>query len=291
MPGINLSNNFNLGEDLTDRQLKTGYWFVTHRLALEKWLKIILAVLALAVWAFVVWQVVLIIINYNSTTIGLRRIVFNQGIDYSQYLTSLAPQPLQVSAVKVLASSTGRADVAAAVRNPNHYWLAVFNYRFSGLADEGYQRQGFVLPGEEKYLFDSDSVNNAADLEITDLRWEKIMDFDRLKEERFMLAIKQEQFTRSNSDADPSILSFEITNQSAFSYWQVEIQTFLNSGGNLVSINSVVLEKLKAGETRKVDLYWYNRLPQITGVEIVPTVNFLADQNIIPPEGEVGEYR
>jgi len=52
-----------------------------------------------------------------------------------------------------------------------------------------------------------------------------------------------------------------------------------------------VLEKLKAGETRKVDLYWYNRLPQITGVEIVPTVNFLADQNIIPPEGDVGGYR
>lgn len=291
MPEINLGNNFNLGEDLTDRQLKTGYWFVTHRLAIEKWSKIILIVLTSAIWLLLIWQLSFYFINYSASVAGLRRIVFNEGINYSQYLENLKPQPLQLSGVRTLPGSGGRNDVAVAVRNPNRYWLATFNYRFSGLSEETYRRQGFVLPGEEKYLFDSGSANASAGVEITDLQWEKFIDFDELFKERFIFAINNEQFTRSSSDANPSILSFEITNQTAFSYWQVEIQTFLNSGGNLASVNSIVLEKLKAGETRKVDLYWYNRLPQITGVEIAPTVNFLDENNIIPPEGEVGEYR
>lgn len=291
MSDINLTNNFNLGDDFTDRQLKAGYWFVTHRLAIEKWSKIALVVLTVLIWVFVVWQVVFIIIDYNVSAAGLRRIVFNDGINYDNSLSGLAPQSLQVSSVRILSGSGGRNDLVAAIKNPNGSWLATFNYKFAGASAASYTRKGFVLPGEEKYLLESASANSAANLEITDLEWSKFTDFVDLYNDRFNFLVENNSFTRSGSSQDPSILTFDITNKSAFSYWEVEVQAFLYSGGNLASLNSIVLDKFKSGEKRNVSLYWYNTLPQISNVEIIPAVNILDEDNIIPPEGEVGEYR
>lgn len=277
-------------QNLTNKELKFSYWYVTNKLLLRQWFIGFLIALAAILWFFVLWQLIFYFIQYEVERAQIRRLLFGENKILST-LESRGPLPLKISDLKILTSENNRYDFMSQVINVNPLWLATFDYQFATNNNTGFIRQGFVLPGEEKYLMDLGFSESGARLEISNLKWQRFGDFEKKYNDRFRLTVTNEDFIAAQSVSEPNRLVFDLTNHSAFNYWAVGAQAFLMSNGNIVSVNYITLEKLKSGETRPVEMYWNNRLPRVNRMQVVVDINILDDKNIMPPESPAGEYR
>ena len=70
-----------------------------------------------------------------------------------------------------------------------------------------------------------------------------------------------------------SALTFTAENDSAYSFWDVGFYALLYKGSQLASINYLDAEKFKSGESRDLQIQFYEGLPTITKTEIIPEVN------------------
>ena len=62
---------------ITDRELKMSYWYVTHKLAIKKWLVVLLLILTILLWFYVGWQLVFYAINSEAESIRTNRLLFS----------------------------------------------------------------------------------------------------------------------------------------------------------------------------------------------------------------------
>ena len=275
-----------LPQNLTNRELKFSYWYITHKLALRRWLAIFLIIASVLMWFYVIFETTFYVIDYNLEAYNLSRLASGQN-SYLDGLETRAPKPLSFSPINILLGDDNRRDFFVEAANPNPNWLAVFNYKFTAPDSGGESKWGFILPGEKKYLMGLGLENAESGLEIADLRWRRINDFERTKNERLRFNITSEEFQGGVAPGDPNSVSFNITNDSAYNYWEVGIQVFLWSGGQLAGVNYITINQLKTGETRKVELNWANRLPRIDSIQVIPDINILDENNIMPQDSPV----
>lgn len=274
-----IDQNYNF----TDKELKFSYWYVTHKLLLRNIYIISLGLLCFVIWFYLIWQLVFFGIFYNVENYQLRKLVFSDNPGLAT-ITQLTPKSLQIGDPVSLASEGDRVDYFAEVSNSNTDWLATFDYVFDGNGSDGNTRSGFALPQERKYLMNLGLDGPVSQLNISNLKWQRIGNAQSVYNERYQFRIENNDFIAGSKADDPSILTFDIINDSAFNYWQVGVQAFLYSGGNVASVNYIVLEQLKSGEKRHVQLNWSNKLPRISNIEIIPEVNIFDDNNIMPQD-------
>lgn len=269
--------------NFTNKELKFSYWYITHKLLLRKIFIIFLGASCFLIWFYVIWQLAFFGFNYSLENQQIRKLVFGDNLGLPA-LGRLQPAPLQISDPLALKSEGQRYDYLAEILNSNKYFLATFDYQLAGGNQPATKRAGFILPLEKKYLLSLGVASSASALDISNLKWRRLYNPQAVYEERYRFKIENENFNASSQAGVPSILTFDITNDSAFSYWQIGLQSFLYSGGNLASVNYLVLEQLKSGEKRHLQLNWSNALPRISQIKIVPEVNVFDEDNIMPPE-------
>lgn len=273
---INDANN-----NFTDQELKFSYWYVTHKLLLRNIFVILLGLAGFFMWFYIVWQLVFLGLNYSLEQSQVHRLIFDNNPALVS-LNLLKPVTIQISDPIALTSGDNRQDYFAEISNNNKNWLATFDYSFSDSEKDSNIRSGFVLPLEKKYLMNLGVTGPVAELTITNLKWQRISNPQLVYTDRYKFIIENEKFVTGIKTDDPNFLVFDITNNSAFNYWQVGVQTFLYGGGNVVSVNYIVLEQLKAGEKRQVQINWSGDLPRISNIQIIPEINIFDEANIMP---------
>jgi len=268
---------------LTDRQLKLSYWYITHKLAIRKWLKIFLIMTAILLWAYVLWQLIFFIKDYNAEQNNLRQLIVGAN-PALENIDSQKPQAPTLSEIHVLGGENGRYDFVAQITNSNKSWLLTFDYKFSdGSAASSTFKKGFVLPGEQKFLMDLGRDNSDSQLEIANQKWQKIQNPEVIINQRLRLEIIDQKFQRAVKAGEPNRAQFTINNLSAYGYWEVGSQVFLYSGGNLIAVNYLTLTQLKAGESREVEVFWNYPLRGVDEVVVIPDLNVFDADNIMPP--------
>lgn len=280
-----LYNIFNMAEvpshQFSDKELKFSYWYVTNKLILKRYLIIFLSLLSLSLWGFVIYALVFYIIDYPTEQYLLQRLMTTPAAAQAA-LEALKPAPLQIGDLEAVGGEDARYDFISSISNPNKNWLATFNYRFIDAQNKMQLKKGFVLPLEQKYLFDLGHESSDGRLEITDLSWQKVFNTEYVKNDKYRFVISDEQFIAGLQAGDPNRLVFKLSNDSAYNYWEVGIQAYLYSGGNLASINYITLNQVRAGEQRDVEIDWNYRLPRIDSFEIMPELNVFDKNNIMP---------
>ena len=268
--------------DLTDKQLKLSYWYVTHKLSLRKAWKIALGVVVAIVWIYVIWQLVIFAMTYSSIQQNIRTMLFSPDPSLSA-IEKIAPQPLSVSEMTVMAAGD-KYDYLVQVGNSNNNWLAQFKYRFTtpSSTDNDF-RIGFALPGDSKYLMDLSKVSPSASLEMKDLTWLKTENFTFTNNKMMRFVFDNIDITKPSKSTDPTKVSFTVKNDSAYSYWETDLQVMLMNGGSIVGINHIVLNSFKSGENRQVDIFWNNPVSGADSVNVIPNLNILDNSNIMPP--------
>ena len=274
---------------LTEDRLKWGYWWITHKLQLRRYLIIFLIVFdALTVlyagWRFVDWfflsgvqerQAIGQLAGSYTDARGLRLAAMAQEMQHEEPIT--------------LGAGEGVYDILGRATNPNTRYWAEFDYRFilseDALVTPKFSRF-FILPGESKYLTALGARSEIAPsprLEIVNFQWHRLNahlywpDYATWSAARLNLQPVGAAVTPPvPGDAlRVSRVKFELRNESAYSYRKVRSLVLLLAGDRIAAANTVTMDRLQAGETRPAELVWTTELPTVTEVQILPEVNIL----------------
>ncbi len=270
-------------QNLSDRQLKFSYWYVSNKLTIRRSVIGLLSLLNLWFWIYVIWVMTVYLQNYQLDQYLIQQMIFKPDLNYSQVMAS-RPLPIQVSDVMLLNREGGQYEYMVQVSNPNPDWITTFDYQFHTNAGTAFSRTAYILPGQDRILLDSQFGRQVESFSISNQQWEKLNMVEEIKNNRYRFSVAEEEFITGTEPGDPNRVKFQITNESAFSYWSVEVKVFLVSSGQIISGNTIVLDQFKAGETRDVELHWNIRLPRINRLDIIPEVNIFNEDNIMNPE-------
>lgn len=209
----------------------------------------------------------------------------NESVPLSprQVNSDLAVEPAQVF------RSGQSVDLAARIANPNDRFMATFDYCFSSTADVSCG-SSFILPAEDKYILAlGQSLPDGASgisFRLTAVSWRRvdlrqIPDWEAYRAERLNIAAADVEFRAG----DLNSLSFKLTNDSPFSYYEVPLNILIYSGAELVGVNRFIANDLRADESRTVRLSWSGRLINPSWVQIVPDLNIIDPGAYRPYEG------
>ncbi len=271
-----------INEDkLYEKQLGFAYWYVTHKAMLKNILTVFLIVVIFILVAYNLYLLIFNLVIYQKNHQAVLNDFITANPNYAVLRQVSLPQPIQTSQIQVLSNKQGY-DLMVEVANPNQDWWATFNYQFQVGQSLTDKRKGFILPGERKKMIDLgvEQGNLASQIVLTNLNWQKEINFVDLYSKRFQFDIANVQYVPARElgigeEIPVSRVNFKVTNDSAYNYRDVNFFIFLMSGDRIVGVNKIVTRELLSGETKDLTVNFFQRLPKVTSAEIVPEVNIL----------------
>lgn len=262
-------------------RLKLMEWFILHKSFLKRLFKYFLIVLSLALWGYGTYG---LMDWFLITGPAERAAIARLHIDLVNYEARSTPSSLQARGVTLIPGV--RFDALALVKNPNAKWYATFDYKFAIAGEETAAHKGFILPGEEKYVLDlgiqakgkpTRAILTLSNVHFQRINQREIPDYGSYKAARLAFDTSGISYTPALQVAGRAVsrATFTVVNNSAFSYFEVPFQVFLYRGSVLAGVNQAILSNLSSGETRQVDVTWFDPLAGITKVEVKPDLNIL----------------
>lgn len=283
-------DNLSESEDLTEKELKFGYWWLSHRAQLRQGLIIALLVFDAIFLGFALfkWGHYLAV-GYWADQKMARELV-KPAVNFAGLKEHFSAQPLVILNT-YLFTGAAKTDAAAMVKNPNERFFVSFDYDFDLGGVKTPSRRGFLLPGEEKPVAELGILGtggaSGAVLELKNLTWQRIgahqiQDMAAYLSERLNFSAAEVNFALpSVSGLRSSQLTFKLTNNSGFSYYEPKFLLRLESGGNLVGLEQAVFSQFLAGETKEVDLRLFNQNINVSGLRLAPEINIFDPQAYI----------
>lgn len=279
----NFLNTGGKNEKLSEQELKLSYWFLSHKMLLKKILMGVIIGIGGIFWLYaLVGLVDWAIVTGPKERANLKTIL--QIKTSPAALAEAAAKNIIFTDAEIFSSGVGRYDLVAKALNPNDKWWAEFDYQFMGEGLTDGVKKGFILPGESKYIVNLGvelpfRPRNAR-LAIQNLKYHRvnphdIMDYGKWRDEHFNVSIGNKAFNSNLSQGNKNIstLSFTAKNNTAYSFWSVGFYGLLYRGEQLVSINYLAAENFTAGESRDLQMQFYEGLPSITKYDVVPEMN------------------
>lgn len=208
------------------------------------------------------------------------------------------PQEISIDSPRVLSSSsTGAYDFYTTIENPNPDWYATFTYTFSwgGSATQAYE--GFIMPGEEKYLLalnvKAGSRPSSASVILDDFDWHRV---DRhvvprgevwLEEHgNFVTSKASHQVDVELAEDNVARSVFTLTNATPYSYWQPTFTIVLERNGNVAGVHQAALSQFENGESREVSVHWSGEVVSSGTPEVYPNINYFSAEEYMTPFGD-----
>jgi len=282
-------------EELTEKQLKFGYWYLTHKKKILKGVNMSLIVFSAITFGYALIATgIYYIFQHEELQISLATSTF----DYVNVLgvhQSNAILPLQITTRQVVNAGDGKIDIAIKVQNPNTKWaLENVSFQVSHGGKFYDSQETFVLPGEAKYLFllnVEGARSGTPQVFFENYHWRRVIQYQEWGPPRLNFLVTNKKFVSARqgeiSDELPiSEVQADITNSTPYNYNDLEIQIALFSGSRMVGVSSVTMQDVASGDLRTIVSRWPQSLPSVSNVEIIPTVNIL-DQSVYKDfEGE-----
>lgn len=221
------------------------------------------------------------------------RIGQNQGVIRSSSVAAGA-ESLAVSNAKVFSGVEGRYDLYAQVSNPNEKWIAYFDYYFRSSRGDTDVRRGYVLPRrdfEALALSQGDGTGRpgSADLVVENIQWERVRGIPDIEE---WISVREEfDITNVNHEGtqvgNQNIVqtSFDIKNDTPYSFWDVDVVIRLEVGSSVVGVNQIRIPQISSSEALSQIVNWYASTSAGATPIIIPQINFFDETIYKETEG------
>lgn len=276
----NTSGGLNSVGGVSESELRWSEWWVNHRdqvhrIGIGFFVAVDVALLGFGVWGFTDW----LAIGGLKEEQAIRQMT---SANYGRF-GGVGLQEVQIGAPFTLPGGAGKIDILAPIENPNGYFWAEVDYHFIVGGVEQQSLTTFVLPGQVKYLIHLGAPSDSGasvELKVDRRLWHRAGTFgadslQSLFETRLDIRAENPVFTPSDPLATTQVSSakFTLANHTAFGYYDVNLLVLLYRGDSVVGVNTLSVARLQAGEKRPMELFWYQILPQVTRVEVVPDIN------------------
>ncbi len=278
--GVELPNS------LSEKELRWSYWWVTHRDRLTKigvglFIALDVLLVGYGAYGFLDW----LALSGAAEDRAIRQLT---SPAYGKFGGLGEARELRFEEPIVFSVPGDRFDVIALAQNDNPRYWAELTYRFSVGGELTPERKAFLLPGQAKYLselgFKKEEGGGSGSVELNVLRrvWHRldaheVPDYEVYAAKRLALEALNPAFFPASSGASVPVsrTTFTLANRSAFSYYDIDVLVLLYRGDAVVGANKVRVSRLRAGESRPTELFWYQSLPQVTRTEVIPDINIL----------------
>jgi hypothetical protein len=269
------------GDQLYEKQLGFSYWYVKHKLLLKN---ILIAALLIIIFILIIFDLYVItynlVLNQKSYQEGLNNYVVG-NFDYTFLRQFNLPPAILVNNIQTY-SNNGLFDIVAEISNASTKWYATFEYQFQLGEKTTPVRKGFILPGENKKIMDLavKDGNLVSNIIFSNISWQKEINFSKIYQEKFNFDFKNIKYIPSPElgvevKIPVNRVSFEIKNLTAYNYKDINLKLFLKSAGQVVAVNQIPGGTLLSAKTKPIEVNFFQRLPKIESVEIIPEVNIL----------------
>ncbi len=265
---------------VTESELRWSAWWVEHRdqvrrAAIGVFIAFDAVLIGVGLWGFADW----LAIGGLKEEQAIRQMT---SAAYGRF-AGVGLREIQVGAPFVLPGGTGKVDILAPIENPNDRFWAEVEYSFHVGGVQQPALTTFVLPGQAKYLAHLGAPADggaSVELKIESRRWHRAGTFGAstlqdLYDTRLDIRAENPVFVPSDplATTPSSRAEFTLANRTAFGYYDVDLLALLYRGDAVVGVGKLRVDRLAAGERRPMELYWYQVLPQVSRVEIVPDIN------------------
>ncbi|MFZ6015807.1 MAG: hypothetical protein ACOYUZ_05665 [Patescibacteria group bacterium] len=284
-----------VGRGFTEGELKAASWWVRHEVQLNRWSRILLIAFNAIIWGYIIWGLLdAYIISYPRESRITEAIAVNQqNLDR---IMQDRPGNVGTGQVLVFQTTEGRVDIAVDIENGNKQWWPEFTYRFNIAGEQTPARQGFIMPESIITLTElgfkpASAQARSAQLIVENIRWHRLDpaevdgDYNQFLRNRYGdVAVENIGFDPVSAAAGRRAgrTSFDIVNRGAYGYWSIDYVIKLYRGGTVVAVNKVNVRELRPGETKKIDLLWYDEIPSVTKTEVTPIINLLDNASYLP---------
>jgi hypothetical protein len=270
-------------EQLINKKIELSYWFVTHKLFLKSLLAVLLIIINVCLLAYIVYVLIFNLVVFQPDYLAILKSFAETDYDYQRLKAVSLPQQINLVDLAIY-PDRDNFDIVAEIANPAPKWWATFDYQFQIGEKLTILRQGFILPGETKRIMDLNVVdgNKASNVVFSNLIWHKELNFSSLAQERYLFDVQNVNYIPAKDlgvgdKIAISRLNFNLTNNSAFSYKNINLLVFLKSGDQVVGVNQISSGSLRSKETKNLEVTFFQPLPRVTSADIVPEINILDD--------------
>ncbi len=279
-------------DDVSEQQLKLGYWLATHQEHLKKALKIGLIALAGFFWAWTLFGLTFYLINLKQDSRIVSGLLNNQ-LDFTGFRERNQPRDLIIGSPQAIYTGKGKYDFIATAENPNRRGVTELAYQFAAADYLTATASMVILPGQKVYLtslanaFKGNLSGADLKLKILNLKWQILKSRVELGTDLF--AIEDVTYGLAE-DGSRFRVVFKATNQTLQNFWQATFQAALyGAQGNFAGFNQITAERFLSGEERNLEISWFEKLPRVEAVEIIPVVDVYQSASFFNIPGQAGE--
>jgi hypothetical protein len=275
----------NIVENLSNDQLKAGYWYVTHRVILRKVGIMILAIFSGILLLFGVKGLVDYYIMDRPTRLAIESSIVNPKLNNNLLKEINTPRTLQIIETNVIKKDDKVYDIATEVFNPNAQWyVKSFDYYYKLGDEKTNTKEGYILPGQNKFVlylnYRATGNFSGAQIMIENIEWEKVANYAEMQEKFISFVFEDATILSPNqsglSDNEKiANLSFTVLNKSTYNYHEPKFIIFLYKGGSLEAVTQTVLDSIMSGEKKTDSFNLFQSIPRGTDMIIVPDINIL----------------
>lgn len=277
--------------EFTNKDLARSAWFVKNKILLRK-----IVIVVLLLWIGIAGLYSLIMLGaylfsgfWNDRQSRLETVqeFQNYTLDASTY----AAAPLQIDSIKIF--QTGESyDFYSLAINPNLRFVARVKYKYVFEGGETPEKIVTIDPGKKIPLtvfgFQSNAYPATARLQIEETKWRKInshqiADVKSYMDIRLNFSIDNLQIEHNAAGGPvPPRITFDIQNNSAYSYYEGRFALLLLSSGNVAGIQPLLIKDFRAGQTFPVDVRPAFDIGGIDDIEVVPLMEVFDSNEFLP---------
>lgn len=292
---LNKELDLNKYQDLggfTTKKLNLGLWIVSHRRQFVLGITGTLIGISAIFYGYSIYNYIdYLYFGGKAEREAIENLANTSAIDEAQRIKNAAKE-LEKSSPQVFANN-GKYDFLAKVKNPNTNFFADLNYCFTDGATELACGSTFILPDETKYvaIFSQELKFKPVNVSVTikNVNWRRLdlhkyPDWKTYAATHLNFLVENASFKTSEASGlsekiGLDILEFDITNKTAYNYWEVPVNIIVSASGNPVAINHYSLNEFVSGAKKSVRLSWPDSIPKPDQISVIPNLN-ISDDNI-----------
>jgi hypothetical protein len=285
---LDLSSYEDPSGGISTSKLNIGLWIVSHRRQFILGVIAFLVVLSVALYSYSIYNY----IDYLFFGGKQERAAIEDLAEMPAVVGKASTTPIVVLTADVFLNNK-KYDFLGKVSNPNPNFFAEVSYCFvSGTVDLACGSTG-IFPGETKSVsalaksFSSRPLG--VSLVIKSTGWQRVNahsypDWPKFASDHLNFVVSSSTFKESSASGlseknEIDLLEFNVTNKTAYNYWEVPFNIILSANGKPVAVNRYAVGKLISGETRNVKISWANNIPQPDDISITPDLD-ITDESV-----------
>lgn len=270
-----------MDDQLSNEELKWGYWYFLHRAVLHRIAAAALAVVGFSLLAYSGWQVVDWLANRKAEEESLRLLV-SSTVNVAEYRARHQPLPLEVGTVTAVPAGAGTYDLIAQVKNSNPTWAATtvpFTFLVGGVTTQGSR---YFMPSEDKYLVVLGvkllGAPGKVEISLGEPAWQRVKPGQEIRRPDFV--VEGESIDRVEGIG--TTLRFTLNNRSPYSYYEAGVVVVMTRGAIPVAVGQQTITDVASGSRRPVQFNWPNLTSQPDKLIVRPEVNVF-DSRVFKP--------